>query len=702
MDIDTPGRAAAKKIANYVAQTAKEVRIIHLPLDVAKYPKGDINDWVGGERATAGDLLRVMESAPEHRAFVKRDRTDRGTRSVTLGEVPAAENIGWQLEFTCVVSALDTTPYLVPKGVGVECERDQPLCHLCPVKQKDAGDDGCVELEVNSSCAEILDMIGSSKKNQREMLREALNIPVCSSVEFTPRSHYTAVDVRLSPQLEIGGGGSTSGAQLPALCVGSDVELNVPYLMHGRVFPHPRTQQATVVVDRIEEAVDSLQTFQPTPAELDELKLFQPKAWNIESLREKLDELYDDLESNVTRIYGRRRMHLILDMTYHSPLSFKLGPKRVNGWVNSLILGDSAQGKSECVERLMEHYELGERVPCKNATIAGLLGGLQQMGTRWYVSWGVIPTHDRRLVVLEEVKGASTEVIGRLTDMRSSGIAEIPKIERRRAHARTRLVFISNARSNRSISSYSFGVEAVHELVGALEDVRRFDIAIILTAGHVGRARMVSSDAAHVHTAELCRRLILWAWTLSEEQVTFEGTLVDSANMLCSKYSEDLPLIDRGTAAHKIARLAAALAARTFSFEKDQLIVRQCHIDFVTQLIDREYSGAHFGYEDFSHAQDALNRMTDEKGVRRYLISTRYPRDLVSGLLYRDEIALLDIQDWCGVDREAGQQILSTFVRHHALRRNQRFSYSKTPPFIQLLKRMSTETILENAEPEEF
>ena len=73
--------------------------------------------------------------------------------------------------------------------------------------------------------------------------------------------------------------------------------------------------------------------------------------------------------------------------------------------------------------RLMDHYKLGARHECKNATSAGLLGGLQQLGSRWFVSWGIIPMHDKRLVVLEEIKGTPIEVLAKLTDMRSSGIA---------------------------------------------------------------------------------------------------------------------------------------------------------------------------------------------------------------------------------------------------------------------------------------
>ena len=233
---------------------------------------------------------------------------------------------------------------------------------------------------------------------------------------------------------------------------------------------------------------------------------------------------------------------------------------------------------------------------CKNATVAGLLGGLQQMGNRWFVTWGVIPTHDKRLVVLEELKGTSVEVISKLTDMRSSGVAEIPKIEKRRTHARTRLIALSNPRSDRPLSSYNFGIESIKELIGGLEDVRRFDFALLVSnteidAATLNKLQQYRPAGNQIFDAESCRRLILWAWTREPSQIQYGSgayeQILSEATRLCSIFTESIPLVDRGSMRLKLARLSASLACRTFSCDDtlENVIIRECHVEYISKLL---------------------------------------------------------------------------------------------------------------------
>tara|TARA_R110002096_G_C14661938_1_gene728400 strand:- start:11744 stop:14584 length:2841 start_codon:yes stop_codon:yes gene_type:complete len=692
MDVDQTGLAAALSIADALS-TICEVRIVRLPLDKARHPKGDVNDFVGREGATTADLLRLMSVSEIHeRRAMLEGPTEKGLRDCSLRNVGDPTNVGWRLRFPAVVGALDTTPYIVPDEVDTQCKRDQPNCTICPIAALEPDVKGYVRRRVPKTSPAILAMVGAPTKMQREATREALSIPPCKTVEFSAASHHQVWDARLTPRLEIDGQGGDTVHQ-PAMIVGQKATLNEPYVMQGLVHPHPTHQQATLVLDHADEAEDSLGSFTPSESDMDELAIFRPKRWDDEALEEKLAELHADISGNVTRIFGRADLHLAVDLAYHSPLFLPLDGKRVNGWTQLLIMGDSAQGKSEVRECLMTHYGLGEKVDCKNATVAGLLGGLQQMGNRWFHSWGVIPTHDRRIVWLEEVKGASPEVLGKLTDMRSSGVAEIPKIERARTHARTRLIFISNQRAARPIKSYSFGVEAIHELMGSLEDVRRFDLAIILAAGEVDVDKLrPDQPPPQIATQDACRRLILWGWTLPMENIRWEGDGEEecrrAASRLCDLYTEALPLVDRGTASHKIARLAAALAVRTFSRERGDLLIRLCHIRLVEKLMIRLYDAPAMGYNDYSKAKRALEQLRDSQSLRKFLATTRHSRDLIAGMIYRDDITLIDIQDWTEADRETAQTILSKMVRCHALVRKGRSGYLKTPPFIELLKTM--------------
>lgn len=705
MDIDSAGQIASKKLAAQIYHSAKEVRIIRLPLDVTQFPKGDVNDYIVSENPSPDVLAGLMQEAEKFSLDPDEDLDDGEIRDVRLSEVSSAEFVGRFSRCEAIVSAMDENPYLVPKDVEVVCTKDQPNCAFCPVWPNEPDNDkGCVTLTVRDSSHGILELVNCPTKAQGESLRSALRIPKCRVAEYKVVSRYDVLDVRLIPPLRMSGDNSDHVVQ-PAYVVGKDVELNSPYVFTGKIFPNPKTQQSVFLISSVEQGDDSLEHFDTEDENISCLKIFQPEEWSVDGIRRKLESIYRDMEANVTRIYKREELHLALDLCYYSSLYFDFDGAIQNGWVNTLILGDSSQGKSETSLRMMEFYGLGIRHDCKNASVAGLLGGLQQLGSRWFVSWGVVPLHDRRLVVLEEVKGAAQEVLGRLTDMRSSGIAEVSKIEKRKAHARTRLVFISNPRSDRPVSAYNFGIESIKELMGSLEDIRRFDMAVILSSTQIDPAEInvlstMREKVDHLYSAELSKKLVLRAWTRSVHDIRFEKEAVNLclkyATELCNQFTEVLPLCDRGTMRYKIARLSIALANRTFSTVKNNYqvtLVRNCHVEYVYKYLLSLYSDPIFGYKDFTKAQEFANKVSDPELVQKRLLGSKHPKDLVQQLLHADEINTVDIQDWCELDKDDAQKFLSFLVRKHAVYRT-KFHYVKTSEFITLLKSIRDSGIL--------
>ena len=83
--------------------------------------------------------------------------------------------------------------------------------------------------------------------------------------------------------------------------------------------------------------------------------------------------------------------------------------------------------------------------------------------------------------------------------------------------------------------------------------------------------------------------------------------------------------------------------------------------------------------------------------VKKTIVTTRQPRDLVEQLLHTDEICLIDITDWCEAERDVAQKLLSMLVRKHGLVRQQRW-YKKTAEFITFLKQMKIDGVPESGE----
>lgn len=677
MDVDEAGKNAANNWCRMLYKIVPCVKYLELPIDIEK---GDINDFA----AEGGDLFEILDTAIiwEPSQSTEWD-DDEDPIETTLSDAMSSKSAGKRVSLTVNTVAIHNSPYIIPKKVVPTCTRDQDYCSICPLYVDED------EKIISPESPSILSMVDSNDSVQRSVISSELGVPSqCPVVQYECVEHYTIEDVRVSPTLNISSTDQQRTLQ-PAVCIGGDLELNETYNMIGRMHPHPSNQQATLVISKFKTANDALSNYKSK--ENDELKLFQPQDWTIEALTDHMKHLYNDLSANITDVHDRLGVHLVTDMVYHSPLLFPFGGKQQKGWADMMILGDSSQGKSEVVMNLQRFYNLGEKVECKNASVAGLLGGLQQLGKKWFVSWGVIPTQDRRLVVLEELKGTSTEVISKLTDMRSSGVAEIPKIEKRRTHARTRLLSLSNPRSNRVMSSYNFGVDAILELIGSPEDVRRFDFVLIVNQNDVDKS-VINRKVKYPHefTSELCRELILWTWTRHPEHVIFESQdyIRTKSTELTEKYTDRIPLLDRGSTRYKLARMASAVAARTFSTEDfHNLVVRNCHVDYVCEFIDEHYSSSTSGYLDYSKAVKLTESMSDESLITHNIKSLSFPKDFVENILYADTFDLTDICDWCELDRTDGQKVLSLLVRKRAIKRPGR-KYIKNPAFIILLKNL--------------
>jgi len=677
--------------ARILYKVAASVRILTLPLSRDKYPKGDINDYVGQEGKT--DIIELLSNEELCKVYAPvftkiLDNTEEPVK-LHLSEAIAAKNVGSRIQISSVLSSIDTAPFVIPKNTFASCDRSQKVCNICSIFRNKEND----LYDLNPESSNLLELVHSRKNAHRDALMESLGIPKkCPIVEFHTNNFYNYEDARISPQLEITDRATDRFLQ-PSLILSDDtnkLELNESYELTGRNWPHPHSQQSTLILSEYKQTTDALSNYKLTDEYKEKLKIFQPE----NDINDKLNSIYADLSSNVTRIFAREPLHLAVDLAFHSPLFLNFDKEQVKGWLEILILGDSAQGKSKVSTGLREFYGLGEKIESKNATIAGLLGGLQKTGDRWFVTWGIFPNMDKRLVILEELKGMPQETFAKLTDMRSSGLAEIPKIEKRRTHARTRLIAISNTRSGRELAGYVYGVKAVEELIGSIEDVRRFDLALILSNKDVPQELInipseKRENIEHKYTSDLCRNLILWAWT-AECNFDLEAVelIFSAANELPNLFHDSIPLIDKGSTRHKIARLAAALAARLFSHCETgnyNILVKKIHVEHIIKFIKEVYSTASFGYDKYTEAIIESGRLLDEKQIIHEFTNMDDPKAFCRKLLNTNSMDQVDVADFSGSDRETANNLVGMLVRKNAIFRAGG-RYFKNPEFITKLR----------------
>ena len=140
---------------------------------------------------------------------------------------------------------------------------------------------------------------------------------------------------------------------------------------------------------------------------------------------------------------------------------------------------------------------------------------------------------------------------------------------------------------------------------------------------------------------------------------------------------------------HRLAICAASISSlpNALVISNTCLVIHQAHVEYIANFLRRIYSDSVFGYADYSAAIKTTTNLLDPHLIKEKILNTPFPSDLVKQLIAKNRIELVDIQDWCGFDRDFAQSVLSLRVRKHALVRSGR-AYQKSAQFISLLKEM--------------
>lgn len=688
MDVDEKGVKATKKLARIFLSVARSVKTANLDLDRRLYPSGDINDFLAEER----DLVALVNDA---KAFDPRIKViDWSTGEYierSIAEAIRAEHLGERSSVDCLITGVAEQRFSIPKQVQVCCDRASKFCSSCPVALMDQD-----LYTIAPESPNVIAMLDASEEALARVLDRELSIPSrCTQHSYAAIERTGAEVAIISPSIGLKATSSDGRESQKAVVLGDGVESNAEYVLQCRTQPDPKTQETVLLASKAKKRSSSLSEYVFDHEDL--CKVFQPSSWDIDSLTIHLADLYDAM-SSVTGIRQRPDMHMAIDLAYHSPLYIKPEGKLERGWLEVLILGDSSQGKTTAAVNLQSHYRLGHKVDAKNASVAGLIGGLQKLGGMWMVTWGALPTHDQRLVIIEELKGASTDVIAALTDVRSSGVASIEKIRNGRRNARTRLVALSNPRSTRPLNTYSHGVDAIMELIGAPEDVRRFDLCMCVAQGDLTTDVIHTLDnieRSHPYSSDACHHSIMWAWTRTPDHIVFRrpvwGAVLEASKYFCRTYSEQIPIVDTGSMRLKLARLTAALAARTFSTEDNEhVIVRDCHVEYIQRFLDRVYKSRSMRYDSYSERQNRMLQVDEPDAISRTLKEVPYPEKLVEYMKSASMMNSDDIANYSGVPRAEVESLVGSLVRSSALIQRGR-GYLATPGFRSYLDKVNGE-----------
>lgn len=413
---------------------------------------------------------------------------------------------------------------------------------------------------------------------------------------------------------------------------------------------------------------------------------------SLRSIEDKLKEIYDDLADNVTFIYGRHDLHLAIDLVYHSPLRFIYDGKLVKkAYPEILIIGDTRTGKTQCTEALVSHYGVGVCAGGESMSFAGLVGGCQQLGKHWSVTWGVLPQNNRRLVVIDEAGGMSEVDIAKMSSVRSQGIASITKIQSQQTEARTRLLWLANPRNSMTVNEFSSGIDMIESLVSFPEDIARWDAIMIVSKDEIRFSDMATRDRGkvpHVYTSELCHSLVLWSWCREAHEILITEEAEDEcyhlAEEMCKKYSSDFTLVNPAEQRIKIMRLSTALAARLYStIDGKKLVVYKNHVRYIFNFLSRIYDSRYFKYDTWSINNIMGSKIVNEAEVVEFCKSIG--RDGCLKFLELKVIRCKDIEEYLGITADEAKAKLSKLLLNNAMSRSKGDYYKKSPQFNTIL-----------------
>lgn len=701
-DNDEAGRKGANRVAGILSAVATPyvVNISGLP------PKGDVTDFFVEQNRDADELRLALDDALPFAPATSEPEQD--PVEIPLGEASDARHRDVLQAIPVMVSGKAVTPYTVPKEFTVKCDMgNAKYCAVCPLAEYQ----GVRRVTLDAKDPKALQLINVTDNQQYKALTQlAEAVSQCSRPNIEVHESANIEELRLIPELDTdNSAGDVEYVSRTGFLLGHGLRTNRSYRVIGYAHPHPKTQATVHLLREAIPSQDNISAFELTDEVRAQLQVFDAG----DDVEAKLRDVYDDFRLNVHRIQGRFEMQVAFDLVWHSAIAFYFNGSFVRrGWTECMVIGDSGQGKTEMAMALLNHYRMGERVQAEQATMAGLLGGLEKLGDTWILSWGKLALNDKRLLVVDETQGLQSNQIEALSDVRATGVAEITKIRTERTNARCRIIWLANPSTGRPLAQYNQGVLAVKDVFHKPEDVRRLDFAIATASGDVALDdinALHGEPVAPRYSSEACRNLVLWAWSRTPDQVRFtpEATqaILSAAMTLGKQYHPSIPLVEPADERLKVARLAAAVAARVYSTDAagDVLLVRPEHVAFVSSYLQRIYEAASMSYGEYSRQQQAGERLDPEERTlaMRFLMDLPNAEAALDFLRQAKVFRATEVEDVVGWDTEERKDAIKKMAKHRLIR-STRDGYVKQPVFIELLRSMRTDDIAAPMSAEEM
>lgn len=682
-DNDAPGKSGALKLASALFSVTKYVHIANIG-DYVKEDKEDITDFFIKYKLTNDDFDQMLTDAKIFDAYAQEQFIKDSYPEVSLNEASTIY-LGKTVRSNIQVMATYEDQYSVPSYAVFTKENtggreefnhkrkgDVEYWSL----QKSNFDDVLVLTDNNLKKAQIHD-------NLKQLVGWGLEeyVKVSSSM---PKTIFKACVADCTESIVV-----KDVKRTEFTCYTDEkLEAGKNYQIIYRVVPHPyKGQQQVLIVLEVKESGDVVTSFEVTPDAIADLNEFQKY-----SFKELVEKQKSYIKFNVDT-----RLLEFIDLWYHTPKEFNFGyMKNLRGYLDGLIITESRVGKSSTAQALSKVYELGSiaSLAGSSATPAGLIGGSVKAGSSSQIRPGLIPRNHNRAIIFEELAKAKYTLMPELTDIRSSGMVRINRSTGDLTlPASVRMLFLTNPKTEdegtiRPILAYPNGIEIVKPLIGAVEDIARFDFIYIL--GDAPQEIDPLWSPPDGFTEKQLQTRIRWIWSRTCEQVQIspeiQKYIVEKAKKFNDIYSCSVKIFSTETW-KKLARLSIAVAGYMVSTDVSytNIVVQKRHVDIAALLIQSIYDNQIFKLKEFVNEERKQTSCTLSDIELAREMYTRYP-SLIQYLENNNNIAKNTLLTISGLDINVFNEAIKRLAQGSFITMTQ-FKIFPTPKLLIAVKK---------------
>jgi len=280
-DIDEAGRKGADVVARYLMRSAKEVKVVHLP--IAKPDNADFTDYIRAGGTKEAFLNIVAKTKPMER--VKDSRVPDEVIEMSISTAVEKKLFYRRIKSKIRVVSKMETPSLLPGVLNFTCTRTAGnLCHKC-----DNHGTGSCTLILDEKSLVTLRLLTSSVKEGKSLYREVFKIPHrCNQYQVVETDHQYVEDILSSPIVEEYNRKNMFKKRFEEhqmYILNTALDVNTDYDIESVMYEHPEDRKIVHLVYRIAPCLSTLENADLTKDALLALKEFQCDENDTEEIR---------------------------------------------------------------------------------------------------------------------------------------------------------------------------------------------------------------------------------------------------------------------------------------------------------------------------------------------------------------------------------------------------------------------------------